>query len=332
MITNIALHRIGNKIHQEGVSLSLKEMTLTGDIQELLTDFLLNATTKQEATYQFYQKSALSRNSVYKYVNDIFEEKDGFINVSRNIGMHLYEVVETPRIQGGDLFVVKFQTEEMESVGIFKIERKETFLKFKISENSEVESDTGVSITKIDKAAIIYNTEMGDGYLVKVVDNNKQGDEQYWLEDFLGVRQRQDDFFYTQKSLIAFRDFVKKELPQEYEVTPIDEADLLNKGLIYFKENEIYNADEFAEEVLGDEDLKESFENYLSDYEQAFQISIPEEFGINPTAVKKSQRFFKSVIKLDKNFHIYIHGDKKNVEQGEDKKGRFYKLYYTEEN
>lgn len=332
MITNIALHRIGNKIHQEGVSLSLKEMTLTGDIQELLTDFLLNATAKQEATYQFYQKSALSRNSVYKYVNDIFEEKDGFINVSRNIGMHLYEVVENPRIQGGDLFVVKFQTEEMESVGIFKIERKETFLKFKISENSEVESDIGASITKIDKAAIIYNTDMEDGYLVKVVDNNKQGDEQYWFEDFLGVRQRQDDFFYTQESLMVFIDFVKKELPQEYEVTPIDVADLLNRSLVYFKENEVYNAEEFSKEVFKDDVLKESFEDYLSDYEQAFQISIPEEFSINPTAVKKSQRFFKSVIKLDKNFHLYIHGDRKKIEQGEDKRGKFYKLYYTEEN
>lgn len=130
---------------------------------------------------------------------------------------------------------------------------------------------------------------------------------------------------------MAFRDFVKKQLPQEYEVTPIDVADLLNKGLVYFKENEVYNAEEFSKEVFKDDDLKESFENYLSDYEQAFQICISEEFGINPTAVKKSQRHFKSVVKLDKNFHIYIHGDRKKIEQSEDNKGRFYKIYYTNE-
>jgi hypothetical protein len=38
----------------------------------------------------------------------------------------------------------------------------------------------------------------------------------------------------------------------------------------------------------------------------------------------------KQVVKLDKNFHIYIHGDKKNIEEGSDDKGKFIKLYYNE--
>ena len=41
-------------------------------------------------------------------------------------------------------------------------------------------------------------------------------------------------------------------------------------------------------------------------------------FYISDAAVKKQSRSFKSVIKLDKNFHIYVH-----VEQGEDEKGRY---------
>ena len=62
------------------------------------------------------------------------------------------------------------------------------------------------------------------------------------------------------------------------------------------------------------------------------QVSIAEEFPINQAAVKKNQRYFKSVIKLDKNFHIYIHGDRELIEQGIDKDGRkFYKIYYEEE-
>jgi hypothetical protein len=39
----------------------------------------------------------------------------------------------------------------------------------------------------------------------------------------------------------------------------------------------------------------------------------------------------KSVIKLDKNVHIYIHGNRDVVEQGEDGKGKYYKIYYKEE-
>ena len=41
---------------------------------------------------------------------------------------------------------------------------------------------------------------------------------------------------------------------------------------------------------------------------------------------------YKSIIKLDKNFHIYVHGDRSKIEHGEDDKGRFYKLYFNAEN
>ena len=52
---------------------------------------------------------------------------------------------------------------------------------------------------------------------------------------------------------------------------------------------------------------------------------------IRMTYVKKQARAFKSVIKLDKNFHIYIHGDRDLIEQGEDERGKFYKVYYNKE-
>jgi len=41
---------------------------------------------------------------------------------------------------------------------------------------------------------------------------------------------------------------------------------------------------------------------------------------------------FKSVLKLDKNFSVYIHGNRNMVEKGEEADGRkFYKLYYDNE-
>ena len=95
---------------------------------------------------------------------------------------------------------------------------------------------------------------------------------------------------------------------------------------------EEFKFDEFTGAVFGgDEGLTESFVNYKSDYEQETQLSISEDFAINPAAVKKQQRYFKSVIKLDKNFHIYVHGDRKLIETGQDEKGKFYRLYFEEE-
>jgi hypothetical protein len=61
-------------------------------------------------------------------------------------------------------------------------------------------------------------------------------------------------------------------------------------------------------------------------------IRFETSFDISEQAVKKQSRMFKSVLKLDKNFHVYIHGDRNLIEQGVDENGRkFYKIYYEKE-
>ncbi len=76
-----------------------------------------------------------------------------------------------------------------------------------------------------------------------------------------------------------------------------------------------------------------SFRNFNKEYEEINGIEIDETFEVSQQAVKKQSRFFKSVLKLDKNFHVYIHGDKNLIEKGFDAKTglHFYKIYFTEE-
>jgi len=55
-------------------------------------------------------------------------------------------------------------------------------------------------------------------------------------------------------------------------------------------------------------------------------------FPISQRAVKSQSNVYKSVLKLDKNFSVYIHGDKSMIERGMEPNGRkFYKLYYENE-
>jgi hypothetical protein len=59
---------------------------------------------------------------------------------------------------------------------------------------------------------------------------------------------------------------------------------------------------------------------------------LKDNFKISQQAVKKQARVFKSVLKLDRNFHIYIHGDRELIQQGVERDGRkYYKIYYNEE-
>ncbi|MCF8254901.1 MAG: nucleoid-associated protein, partial [Bacteroidia bacterium] len=128
--------------------------------------------------------------------------------------------------------------------------------------------------------------------------------------------------------------FVTKQLTEEYEVSKADQIDLLNKSVSYFKDNERFDQKEFSQSVFGDhEGLITSFKDFKEQTQKEYEIELLDNFDISDQAVKKQAKIFKSVLKLDKNFHIYIHGNKNMIEKGVEPDGRkYYKIYYTEEN
>ncbi len=75
------------------------------------------------------------------------------------------------------------------------------------------------------------------------------------------------------------------------------------------------------------------FRKFGQNYEELHNLDIAEEFEISAPAVKKQARIFKSVLKLDRNFHIYIHGDRDLIEKGVDPSSgkKFYKIYFDHE-
>ena len=338
MFSRIAVHRIDNKINNEELVLSREVLEISDEMKEILSEYFLKQ-FKSEEQFHFYSDTYLSENVVYTSVSNIFENPENLFQESENLAKHLYDICENPRVQGGELFVVFFEGElsdtfgKIEQVGIFKTERREPFLKiYSDNEVFSIDKDFGIGLSKLDKGALIYNSDKENGFAVSVVDNNKNGDYYYWIEDFLKVKQREDNYFQTQETLNIYKNFIVNEAPKEFEISKADQADLLNKSINFFKEKNQFNFDEFTNEVLQDEGLIESFANYKTDYEQDIQVSISEDFPINESAVKKQSRGFKSIIKLDKNFHIYIHGDRKMIEQGEEEgRGKYYKLYYNDE-
>ena len=73
--------------------------------------------------------------------------------------------------------------------------------------------------------------------------------------------------------------------------------------------------------------------DYKNSFFQTREIETFDEFDISDKAVKKAQKQFKSILKLDKNFHIYIHGRHDLMEKGydEDQRMNYYKLYFLKE-
>lgn len=337
-VENLVLHFVGNSFEEEILTLGNTKLEYSEDVeQHLLTYFLSSFKTNE--FYRFHHESHINLNEIYAYAQAIFEKPEDLVAHSKSIAKHLYEHSNHPKIKGGEFYVahlknVLLEGEPTEAIGLFKSENKDTFLDVQSNEGKfSIRSQEGIHIKKLDKGAIIFNTESEDGYVLSVIDNtNKGSDAKFWLDHFLHVKQREDAYYQTQTVMTIAKDFITKELPKEFAADKADQAEMLNKSASYFKEQEDFDLSEFANVVLQQPDIVDNFQNFTTSYQRERAVSIPENFHLNETAVKKKSNVFKSVIKLDKNFSVYVHGDRTKIERGEDEMGRkYYTLWYDEE-
>lgn len=336
-LEHLCINYVGNQTHQEALVTSDTEIFLEAEMKQMLKDYFLK-NFKPEIFFEFFHSSNIENNEVYTYVSEIFEQPELLENQSKKMAKLLYEHSTNPRTKGGEFYVCYFKDlmvkgERYDAVGLFKSENKDTFLKVSPkNENFELETLQGINLNKVDKGCIIYNTTKEQGYLISIIDGTSRAETSYWMDDFLQVRQRQDEYFETQETLTLYKEYITKQLPQEFEISRADQVDLLNKSLTFFKEKEEFKMEEFAGEVLADDEVIQSFNAFKTQYEDERDYVLSDDFAINDAAVKKNARLLKSIIKLDKNFHIYVHGDRKKIQQGQDENGKYYILYFEEEN
>lgn len=336
-IESLIIHFIGNKNNGDGVRLS-EELThfekIEGQIKELISNNF-----KTEELYQFFFLPSLELNPMYQFAKSIFKNKNTFIEQSKNTGRFLYDKSMHPQIKGGELCVLllsdcQINNKIVDCIGLFKSENKDTIFKIDTLKNgyglTEVQ---GMNTRKLDKGCLIFNTENENGYLISVVDNtNKSTEAQYWKDDFLSIQPKKNEYHQTNQFLGIAKNFVTKQLSEEFEVSKADKIDYLNRSVDYFKTHDTFDKQEFEEEVFGDKNVIKSFRQFDETYRQENEVELADNFEISAQAVKKQARVFKSVLKLDKNFHIYIHGNRELIEQGIDKDGRkYYKIYYENE-
>lgn len=338
-ITKIAAHHVGNKNNDEGITYSKHLIQTNEKLSGILSSYFLTP-FKSNEYFRFYHQTDLKLNEVYLHICDIFNNLDTLFEKSIHISNYLYEQSIHPKIKSGELYTVFFKDcildgELTDAIGLFKSENKDVFLKVHSEDGDFVfETDQGININKLDKGCIIFNQEKEKGFVISVVDHtNKNSEALYWMNQFLQVKQREDEYFYTQNVLSIYSQFVKEELPQQFEINKADQVDLIQRSVEYFKEKDQFDMASFAEEVITQPEIIESFNQYKEDFSQEKDIQIAETFNISESAVKKQSKTFKSIIKLDKNFHIYVHGDRSLIQSGNDSDGRkFYKLYFQEEN
>lgn len=342
-LENLSIHHVGNKSKEEFYALSDRPVDLSADemLPDLLMQYFMKPFAKCKEVYHFYHPNEeLELNEVFHFTKSFFSGNIAFHTYSEQVAKHLYESCGHPNIKAGEVYVVSLKNvqmegEEREAVGIFKSENKETYLRvypqnggFEVSYEREA-----ININKLDKGVIIVRDQEDEGYKVLVTDQTNGTEAVYWKDDFLKLKVRNDAYQQTGNYLKVCKSFVQEKMGEVFEMDSTDKIDLLNRSMSFFKQNENFDEEKFTEEVFGNEQAISLFREYKGQVEEEFDTHFQPNFNIADAAVKKMAASYKSVLKLDKNFHIYIHGKRDYIERGydEDRGLNYYKIYFEQE-
>ncbi|MES5953292.1 nucleoid-associated protein [Bacillus fungorum] len=339
----LVIHKVGNKMRDEGFTLSKSNLELEDDVmKELLLKYFL-LPFKGKTFYKFHHETDIFLNEVYTYSTKIFSDASNFYDESIKILKHLYNQSTHPNIKIGEFYMVYFQdciidNIKTSAIGIFKSENKDIYLK--ISESTDmfnIKHEKGINIKRLDKGCLIFNIDSEEGYRVNIVDNSNN-EALFWKDAFLNLKILENEYHHTETYLKICSEFCDNVYAPVYNASKKDIVQLKKKAIEYFAENTSLDTQKFTTEVLEDIQCIEHFQEFKKSYEITNNIMPIEDFQISNEAVKKVKRKFKSIIKLDDNFQIKINNqvesEKKSlIEKGYDEqKGMsFYKVYFVSE-
>ncbi len=338
IIKHIIAHRVGNKLRGEGVGFSSKEM----DSEVLSSDLLrlIDKSFKGDDFYHFYGEYDLGANPVYSFAKTIFENPDDFKSQSNHIAKSLYESSVHPKVMTGELCVIYISDVECDNVttdaiAIIKSESYQEVLQFEWGANGYVaRKSMGISLSKIDKGALIYNISPSDGYRILIVDKTKRrGDTKYWKKRFLQVKSCNSSSHQTVNLVETCREFIRQNIKDSDKYTRLEKAMIANraKDVLLHTDAESISLEDYSREVFRDNQLASQFGEFVASSDKANEMNL-EKFEIVKSSVVK-RKDPVSTIKLDDNFELYINGAEDRISKGYDPDAalNFYKLYFEKE-
>jgi len=327
-IKNLIVHRVSED-EANAVFMTDLPDPLESSEENLIKKVFLKPISNLSTTMEF--AGDVNVNKLYRLCQSLNDGGD-FIAISESIAKHLMQCMLGLETHDGELFIIHLEDVSLNNVlynalGIFKFEDKEQFLETAvIDEKMYLGYRSGIGTRKADLSCLVVFTE--EPFTLFQIDNSHP----YWKNEFIGLQPKNDFVNNTNNFLALTKKFITEQIPEHFEVTKADQIDLLNRSVDYFKNNERFEKEEFEDSVFQDEKVISSFRKFDEVYQEENEVELSASFEISPEAVKKQARVFKSVLKLDKNFHIYIHGDRQLIEKGVDDSGRkFYKIFFENE-
>jgi hypothetical protein len=336
VITAGIAHQLGNTQADESCFLSQSELMFNDIEAAEYKKILCKPFQNNLQAHQLTSDSELYNNEMYNYITDIFKNANELSPISRKMTQMLYRFAGEYSIKPGLVFVILLDdittpAGKTNGLAFIKMDAPAKFLKtLNTKDNVEVFFDKGLMSKNIEKAFLVLNDDFEAGFYLypfeKII-----GETNYWNKYFLQCKARTDDFRQTNVLISTYSDYVMNELPIEH-FSKKEKIDLVQNAMNYMVENNTaVSVDEFIANQLPDPQHQEDYKANLMVYVNDNEVDLQTSFEPSKEALQYQKKKFRSIIKLDKNFHIYVHSNDDLIERGVDDKGKFYKVYFNEE-
>lgn len=246
-VMRCVVHRVGNRLREEGCELSQQEVHGTAELHGTLLRHYLTPLVRAGEAFELYHESDIALNAVRQFSSRIFSESNDFIPLTQNIAKQLYAASVHSSIAAGEFITILFCDVRINdkphlALGLYKIEQRETFLDVEQKDDSlNLVELSGIPVSNIQKGALI----IGDSFEMFVKESSGQ-QTKYWAESFLKARPKQ-----TEKSTAKLAAQFVKQVCSRIDV----EAGLsLRRDLV-----DVFSANE----TLSFRDVEEVSEKYL---------------------------------------------------------------------
>lgn len=251
-----------------------------------------------------------NNNIIKNCCEQIIYDESTFLENSKEIAAYLFDIMKiNSEIDSCDLAICLYTIKDEKYVAILKLDYKKLYThsiefiddKFNIQ---MVANEIGIPETGRQKqCAIIGISGINDEFHLRLLDKDaeKEESESKFIKEFLNAERIDDDKYKTKVFKKSAENWITNALTEN-----IKQAEDMRSVLNYtLKEKHEIDVNDFIENNIKDENLKESFKEHMEDK------GLDEGFNIDKTWVEKKLK--KRSIKTDNGFDL-----KGNLEDFED--------------
>ena len=251
-----------------------------------------------------------NNNIIKNCCEHIIYDESTFLENSKEIAAYLFDIMKiNSEIDSCDLAICLYTVKDEKYVAILKLDYKKLYThsiefiddKFNIQ---MVANEIGIPETGRQKqCAIIGVSGINDEFHLRLLDKDaeKEESESKFIKEFLNAERIDDDKYKTKVFKKSAENWITNALTEN-----IKQAEDMRSVLNYtLKEKHEIDVNDFIENNIKDENLKESFKEHMEDK------GLDEGFNIDKTWVEKKLK--KRSIKTDNGFDL-----KGNLEDFED--------------